>query len=391
MAGFLRKKNKDAPVKQVPSSPIPLGAAVSSSPPPPPPAVPPLFARFATSTKIENGVSAGPRIVSSPKVLSSNVKKDLPQKVPNRANGQTTPTGGAKKRSCTSTSGSLLSQISYRILPAQNQVPSKPLTPVQSAHVLSEQHRPLTPPAPIVNKPLPPPSPPASTTADPSGSAPTQSFIPSNRQSRPPPSVSKNQPLNGHVDSSSSSFRSFSSAQSFNTPIFEQASRRPSTSNSFTSPSKRNPQLSNTNLPSQILPPIANRKMIQQIPPPPAFGRQNLLLPTTTQTQMQQHLSRPSSVANQDLHPANVNANIPMSMIGASSTQMGMQQLQQSGIQGGQVSDRSDIDLPPEFAAMFHVSYSFTFLLFSMRRAVRISLSLSLSSREVNPQIPCTP
>lgn len=113
MAGFLRKKNKDAPVKQVPSSPFPLAAA---APPPPQPAVPPLFARFATSNKTENGVSAGPRIVSSPKVLSSNVKKDLPQKVPNRANGQPTTTGGAKKRSCTSASDSLLFQISYRIL-----------------------------------------------------------------------------------------------------------------------------------------------------------------------------------------------------------------------------------------------------------------------------------
>ena len=39
---------------------------------------------------------------------------------------------------------------------------------------------------------------------------------------------------------------------------------------------------------------------------------------------------------------------------------MGMQQ-QQSDIQGSQASDRSDVDLPPEFAALFHVSYSFTF------------------------------
>lgn len=111
MAGFLRKKNKDAPVKLVPSSPIPLGAAIS-----PPPPVPPLFARFSTSTKSENSVGASPRIVSSPMVLSSNVRKDPPQRVANRANGQPTSTGGAKKRSCTSASGSLLFQTSYRIL-----------------------------------------------------------------------------------------------------------------------------------------------------------------------------------------------------------------------------------------------------------------------------------
>lgn len=277
--------------------------------------------------------------------------------------------------------GSSLFQIPYKDSPAQNQVPSKSLAPVQSVHVLSEQPRPLTPPAPLVNKPLPPPSPPASA-ADPSGSTPTQSFMPVNRQSRPPPSVfQNNQPLNGRVESSSSSIQSFSSARTSNS---NPASRRPSTSNSLTSPSKRNPPFSNANLAPQILPPIANRKMIQQNPPPPpAFGRQNLP-PTTAQTQML-HLSRPSSVANQDLHPATVNANMPMMMIGASSNQMGIQQQQQQNdIQGSQVSDRSDIDLPPEFAELFHVSYSLAFHLFSMRRGCP-NLSLSLSSREVNP------
>ena len=57
-------------------------------------------------------------------------------------------------------------------------------------------------------------------------------------------------------------------------------------------------------------------------------------------------------MANQDLQAANVNANIPTTMIGASSTQMGIEH-QQNDIQGG-----PDIDLPPEFAALFHVSYS---------------------------------
>ena len=101
-----------------------------------------------------------------------------------------------------------------------------------------------------------------------------------------------------------------------------------------------------------MLPPIVNRKMNQQNPPAPTFGRQNLL-PTTTQTQTL-HLSQRSSAENQDLQPAN-----DMPMIGASSTQMDFQQ-QQSDIQA---SDRSDIDLPPEFAALFHVSYSFYFSL----------------------------
>lgn len=65
MAAFLRKKNKEAAVvKPVPSAPIPLGTATQP---------PPLFARFATSTKISN--AAAPRIVSSPMVLSS--KKEL--------------------------------------------------------------------------------------------------------------------------------------------------------------------------------------------------------------------------------------------------------------------------------------------------------------------------
>jgi hypothetical protein len=106
-----------------------------------------------------------------------------------------------------------------------------------------------------------------------------------------------------------------------------------------------------------MLPPIANKTIIQQNPPP-AFDRQNLL-PTTAQSQTQ-----PSGVANQDLHPANVNA-----MTGASLPQM-----QSNDIQGSHLSDRSpDIDLPPEFAALFHVSYSFTFHLFSMRRAAQIS------------------
>ena len=182
--------------------------------------------------------------------------------------------------------------------------------------------------------------------------------MPGNNQSRPPPSAFQNQPPNGLVDTSSSSSDSFSSAHTSNTLISNPASRRPS------SPSKRNPTpLSNANMPPQMLPPIVNRKMNQQIPPPPAFGRQNLL-PTTTQTQTL-HLSQPSSLANQDLQPANVNANMPM--IGASSTQMDIQQ---------QSDAQVDIDLPPEFAALFHVSYSFTFHLFSMRRAVRISLSL---------------
>ena len=191
--------------------------------------------------------------------------------------------------------------------------------------------------------------------------------MPANTQS-PLPSVFQNQLLNGHVETNSSFSRSFSSARTSNS---NPASPHPSTSNSLTSPSKRNP-LSNANLPPQILPPIANRKMIQQNPPP-TFGRQNLL-PTTAQTQTL-HLSQPSSVANQDLQPANVYANMPMTIIGASPTQMGMQQ-QQNDIQGSQVSDHSDIDLPPEFAELFHVSYPFTFHLFSMRRAVRISLSL---------------
>ena len=341
MAGFLRKKNKDAPVKPVPSSPIPLGTAVS-----PPPAVPPLYARFSTSTKSDNGVTANPRIVSSPKVLS---RKDPPQRVANRGNGQATPTGGPKKRSSASPSGSLLFQYSLHDSLAQNQVPSKSQAPVQSVHV----QPPLTPPAPILNKPLPPPSPPVSN-ADPSGSTPTQSFMSGNKQTRPPPSAFQNQPLSAHVDSSSSYFPSFSSAQTSNTLISNPASRRPSTSSSLTSPSKRNPSpLSNANLPPQMLPPIVNRKMNQQNPPAPTFGRQNLL-PTTTQTQTL-HLSQRSSVENQDLQPAN-----DMPMIGASSTQMDLQQQQLSDIQA---SDRSDIDLPPEFAALFHVSYSFYFSL----------------------------
>ena len=85
MAGFLRKKIKEQPQqKPVHSAPIPLVATATT------PAVPPLFARFATTNKSENAV---PLIVSSPKVLSSNVRKDL---------RQPTQTGGAKKRSCTS-------------------------------------------------------------------------------------------------------------------------------------------------------------------------------------------------------------------------------------------------------------------------------------------------
>ena len=113
MAGFLRKKNKDAPVKAIPSSPIPLGVAAQQQQPP---AVPPLFARFATSNKSENG----PLIVSAPKVLSRIVKKDLPQRASNR---QPTPTSGAKKRSSTSASDSLLYQNPY----TANQAPSKPV------------------------------------------------------------------------------------------------------------------------------------------------------------------------------------------------------------------------------------------------------------------------
>jgi hypothetical protein len=104
--------------------------------------------------------------------------------------------------------------------------------------------------------------------------------------------------------------------------------------------------------------------MSQQNQPPPAFGRQ-ILPPTTAQTQML-HLSHPSSLANQNLQPATVNANMP---IGASSTQMDIQQQQQqSDTQGTQVSDRgldSHGDLPPEFAALFHVSF---FLLLTYSR-----------------------
>ena len=85
MAGFLRKKNKESQVKPVPSAPIPLIAATQ-------PAVPPLFARFATTNKSENAV---PLIVSSPKGLSSNVRKEIRQPTQ-------TVNGGAKKRSCTS-------------------------------------------------------------------------------------------------------------------------------------------------------------------------------------------------------------------------------------------------------------------------------------------------
>jgi hypothetical protein len=76
----------------------------------------------------------------------------------------------------TSASDSLLYQNPY----TANQAPSKSVQPP----------RPLTPPVPTVKKPLPPPSP-----ADPSGSTPTQSFAPGNKQTRPPPSVFKNQPL----------------------------------------------------------------------------------------------------------------------------------------------------------------------------------------------------
>ena len=221
---------------------------------------------------------------------------------------------------------------------AQNQVQSKPPPP-----------RPLTPPNPILNKPLPPPSPPTST-ADPLGSTPTQSF---NKQTRPPhPSVFKNQPL-PQVDSNSS----FSSVQQ--TSNSSSASRRPSTSannNSFTSPQKRNPTLSN-NLPQQILPPIANnnnKKMSQQNnnppPPPLAFGRQNVLPSTSAQTQLEQA----SSLANhQDLHPATIAVNNVMTKIGGGGAFS-------DAPQGTPVSDRNlDVDLPPEFAALFHVSSYF--------------------------------
>lgn len=86
-------------------------------------------------------------------------------------------------------------------------------------------------------------------------------------------------------------------------------------------------------------------------------------------------------MANQDLQPAIVNAN--MSMTGASSSQMGMQQID---TERSSVSDRNslDIDLPPEFASLFHVSYSFHFLLI-LDAATLSNLS---SSCEVNPQIP---
>ena len=238
---------------------------------------------------------------------------------------------------------------------------------------------PLTPPTPILNKPLPPPSPPPSA-ADPSGSTPTQSF--NNKQTRPPPpSVFKNQPLNGQlVDSRSTSFSSVQTSNSSPT-----ASRRPqdTSNNSLTSPQKRNPSTtlsSNNVLPphqNQTLPPIANKKtmMTQQnpLPPPPqpTFGRQNnnLLLPSTNTSAAQTQLTASSLANHQDLHPANAAAaavNMSMTKIGgAASSQMDI------NAQGTQVSDRNlDVDLPPEFAAMFHVSLLFyiLFTLFSMRR-----------------------
>ena len=262
-----------------------------SSPPPPLPAVPPpLFARFATSNAVPQ---PSPRIVSSPKVLS---RKD------------------PKKRSSMSAARFL---YYFALKLGSFAAPSTKSLPPQ---------------------PSPPPS-----TADPSGS--TLSLSPGNRQSRPPPSAFKNQPLD------------FSSAHTLNTPT---ASRR--TSNSLTSPPKRNhppppPPLSNP----QILPPIANKKIIQQQPPITAFGRQNLLSPpTTAQSQTtQQQQQQPSSLANQDLHPAN--SDISMSMIGAS-----------------QDSDRSpEVDLPPEFAALFHVSLLSFFHTCSPSPALRENLVTS--------------
>lgn len=83
MAGFLRKKDKQDPVKLVPSAPIPMAAAAVVNPPP-------LFARFATSAKSKPGgvMPANQRMVSSPMVLSSNTRKDLPpQRVGSRGNG----------------------------------------------------------------------------------------------------------------------------------------------------------------------------------------------------------------------------------------------------------------------------------------------------------------
>lgn len=84
MAGFLRKKDKQDAVKLVPSAPIPMAAAAAAVNPPP------LFARFATSTKSKTGgiMPANQRMVSSPMVLSSNTRKDLPpQRVGSRGNG----------------------------------------------------------------------------------------------------------------------------------------------------------------------------------------------------------------------------------------------------------------------------------------------------------------
>ena len=247
---------------------------------------------------------------------------------------------------------------------------------------------PLTPPTPILNKPLPPPSPPPSA-ADPSGSTPTQSF--NNKQTRPPPpSVFKNQPLNGQlVDSRSTSFSSVQTSNSSPT-----ASRRPqdTSNNSLTSPQKRNPSTtfsSNNVLPphqNQTLPPIANKKtmMTQQnpLPPPPqpTFGRQNnnLLLPSTNTSAAQTQLTASSLANHQDLHPANAAAaavNMSMTKIGgAASTQM---DINAQGTTTTQVSDRNlDVDLPPEFAAMFHVSLLFyiLFTLFSMRRGLLVRI-----------------
>jgi hypothetical protein len=370
MAGFLRKKNKDGPGKPVPSAPMALVTTVSPSPPAPAPAapLPPLFARFSTSsstTKSANGTPS-PRMVSSPMVLT---KKD--PKAASRGHGQVE---AARRRSSKSTGAASTVQKGSQDPPAQNQGPSKSLFPVQSVHVHSE---PLTPPVPIVNKLLPPPS---SSSPDPSGSSLTQS---SAKQGRAP-SAFQNQPrIDNLPNTEENQPPSFYSAQSsFTSLVSSPASRRSSTSNPLTSPSKRNLQLSSTNLAPQILPPIANRKISQQNLPPPAFGRQNL--PTTAAQTQTPHLAQPSSVENQDLQPANVDDN--MSMTGASSYPMGIPQSDSE--RRSLSSDRSvDIDLPPEFASLFHVSLLSHFSLVLDEE----TSSESLSSREVNPQIPRTP
>lgn len=210
-----------------------------------------------------------------------------------------------------------------------------------------EQH----PPA-IVDKPLPPPFPPTST-PDPLGSTPTQSF---RKQSRPPPSAFQNQGKqrtsldntgDGREPKRPPSSQSFYSAQSFSTDngLISNSASQPSTANNnpLTSPPRRNSSLSNA---FQDLPPIAKQMILgQQNTQPPASGRQILSTAAKNQTPLS------SSVANQDLQPDNVNANI--SMIGASLTH------QQNHTKA--IPLLPDVDLPPEFA-LFRVSYSLLLL-----------------------------